>query len=238
MALSNSSKEILVVAMANRSAANEVSAAIDAATLSLSGESFFSGAGSYQPVAPDLNVSAGVGSNSGSNPKFIAAVMGNILGDSLTKAANYLAGVIGAYSLTGSLVSTYPAGAVLGQITDGVTAANGAFVAYVDGDSSVTKANAAFKAMSNNSNAGSGFDYGMDLTSPGHDGYADLAILKADIRMSHDVCTFSGATAPVDGVTGAGYAGTGSLYIARDTGKGYLNGGSKAVPAWKIITSA
>ncbi|HXN74931.1 MAG TPA: hypothetical protein VN855_00380 [Candidatus Acidoferrum sp.] len=240
MALSSSSKEILVVAMANRSAAKEVSDAIDAATLSLGGESFFSGSGSFQPVAPDLNVGPGVGSNNGSNPKYIAAVMGNILGDSLTNTANYLAGVIGAYSLTGTLASTYPAGAVLGQITDGVTDADGAFVAYVDGDSSVTKANAAFKAMSNNSNAGSGFSYGLDLTSPAHDGYNALAILKADIRMSHDVCTFSGATAPVDGGsgTGAGFAGTGSLYIARDTGKGYLNGGSKATPAWKIITSA
>ena len=198
----------------------------------------YAGTGSFQAVAPDLNLDPAAGSADGSNPKFIAAMMGNLIGAMLTKDANYLAGVIGAFSVTGTKATTYPAGGVLAQISDGVTEADGAVVAYVDGDSAVTKANAAFKAMSNNSNAGSGFDYGLDLTSPAHDGYNDLAILKSDIRMSSDVCMFSGATAPVDGTTGAGFAGPGSLYIARDTGKGYLNSGSKATPAWKIITSA
>lgn len=200
----------------------------------------YSGTGSFQPVDPDLELDPDAGSADGSNPKYLAAVMGNLLGDSLTKDANYLGGVIGAYSLTGTKATTYPSGGVLAQISDGVTEADGAVVAYVDGDSAVTKANAAFKAMCNNSNAGSGFDYGLDLTSPSHDGYLALTILKADVRMSNDVCMFSIAGAPVDGVsgTGAGFAGPGSLVVRRDTGKWYTNGNTKASPTWKLITSA
>jgi hypothetical protein len=143
--------------------------------------------GSYQPVAPDLNLDADAGSADGGDPSYLAAVMGNVHGEDLTKDANYIAGVIGALSVTGTKASSYPVGAVLAQITDGVTEADGAVVAYIDGDGSVTTANAAFKAMSNNSTGGSGFDYGLDLTSPAHDGYNALAILKADIRCSNNV---------------------------------------------------
>lgn len=206
----------------------------------LGGSNDFSGSGSHQVVGPDLNVSADVGSDDGGDPKYIATIMGNILGEDLSNAANYLAGVIGAYSITGTKSTTYPAGAVLGQITDGVTDADGAFVAYVDGDGSVTKANAAFKAMSNNSTSGSGFSYGLDLTSAAHDGYSALAILKADVRMSSDVCLLSKAGAPTDGGsgTGAGFAGIGSIAIDRTNGKLYVNGGTKASPTWKLVTSA
>lgn len=38
--------------------------------------------------------------------------------------------------------------------------------------------------------------------------------------------------------TGVGTADKGQPYIARDTGKMYLNGGTLAEPAWKIVTSA
>lgn len=193
---------------------------------------------SYQVVGPDMNVAAAAGSNDVANPKFLAAIMGNIIGASLTRVGNYLAGVIGAYSLTGVKASRWPSGGVVGIISDGVTDVDGAVVGHLDGDSALTVANAAFKASMKNTTPSSGFNYGLDLTQVGVDGYPDLLIKKADIRMSHDVCTFSGATAPVDGTTGAAFAGPGSMYIARDTGKAYLNGGSKATPAWKIITSA
>lgn len=206
----------------------------------VSGETEFSGTGSFQPIAPDLSLDAAAGSADGANPKYLAAVMGNILGDSLTKDANYLGGVIGAFSITGTKATTYPAGAILAQITDGVTQADGAVVAYVDGDGSVTKANAAFKAMSNNSTAGSGFDYGLDLTSPAHDGYNDLAILKADVRMTNDVCLFEKAGVPVDGVsgTGAGFAGPGSMCIDITNKNVYINANTKASPTWKLVTRA
>lgn len=53
-----------------------------------------------------------------------------------------------------------------------------------------------------------------------------------------------GAGAPVDytdgdpAATGEGTAGIGSLYIDTTAGKLYLNGGTKAQPIWKLVTSA
>lgn len=199
-----------------------------------------SGGGSYQIIDPDLTISASAGSSDGADPKYLAPIMGNIFGTNLTADANYLGGLIGAFSVTGAKATSYPAGAVLGQITDGVTAADGAFVAYVDGDSGVTKANAAFKAMSNNSNVGSGFDYGVDLYSPAHDGFNALAILKADVRMSNEVCILNGSGAPTDGGagTGVGVAGPGSMYIDISGKNAYINANTKASPTWKLVTRA
>jgi len=50
-----------------------------------------------------------------------------------------------------------------------------------------------------------------------------------------NIVSFSGATAPVDGTTGATFAGKGSIYIAEDTGAAYRNTGSLATPAWTAI---
>lgn len=196
----------------------------------------YSGEGSHQVVAPDLNVSPDVGSDESTDPSFIAAIMGNLIGADLENASNYLAGVIGAYSVTGVKATTYPAGAVQAIIMDGVTDVDGAVVAVIDGDSSVTKANAAFKAMMNNSNAGSGFDFGLDLTAPAHDGYNELAILKADLRLSKEVCIMSKAGVP--STDGTGFADTGSLCVDRSAGDIYINVGDKTTPDWKKITHA
>lgn len=150
---------------------------------------------SHQSDAADLTLSAKAGSGDGSNPKYLAASMWNIFGATLTRAANYLAGVIGAYSITGPKSTTYPAGAVLGQITDGVTEADGAFVAYIDGDSSVTTARAAFTVMSNNSNASSKFQVGLDLKGASHDGYQPVSFSVAEVRFSNGTyVTVSGDT--------------------------------------------
>ena len=66
--------------------------------------------------------------------------------------------------------------------------------------------------------------------------------LFAEIKglMNRDVRTISGAGVPVDGTTGAGDTGKGSLYIDVTNGKLYINSGAgtKASPAWKIVTSA
>ena len=196
----------------------------------------YAGPRSHQGISVDETVDVAVGSNDGSNPKYIAAVMFNLFGDLLSKAANYLAGIIGAYSITGTKSSTYPTGAVLAQITDGVTDVDGAVVAYVDGDGDVTKANAAFKAMSNNSTGGSGFTYGVDLFGAAHDGYNELAILNADLRLSKEVCVFSKAGVPSS--DGTGFANTGSLCIDRTNGDVYINVGDKTTPSWKKITHA
>jgi hypothetical protein len=197
-------------------------------------------AGSYQAVAADLNLDAGAGTSGAGDSDFLAAMMGNLLGDALTRTHNYLGGVIGHYSVTGARASTYPVGGVLAGIGDGSQGADGAVVAYVDGDSALTKANAAFKAMSNNSTPGSGFDFGMDLFGAAHDGYSELAILKADIRLSKEVCILNGAGAPVDGGagSGAGFAEIGSIFLDRTNGNAYLNAGTKASPVWKLVTRA
>lgn len=59
-----------------------------------------------------------------------------------------------------------------------------------------------------------------------------------------DVRFYSGAGAPVDytdgtpPATGEGEAGIGSLYVNITNGKHYVNGGTKAQPIWKLVTSA
>ena len=196
--------------------------------------------GSYQVVPADLNLGVNAGTSEAGDSDFLAAVMGNVLGDALLKTKNYLAGVIGHFSVTGTKATTYPAGGVLAGVGDGVTECDGAVVAYIDGDSAVTKATAAFKAMSNNSTPGSGFDYGVDLHGPAHDGFSVLSILKADIRMANEVVILTIAGVPVDGVagTGAGFAGVGSQAIDRTNGNIYINANTKASPTWKLVTRA
>lgn len=62
------------------------------------------------------------------------------------------------------------------------------------------------------------------------------------ICLSQSVYLLAAPSTPVDGVagtgTGAGFAGIGSIYIDVTAGKMYVNGGTKASPAWKIVTSA
>jgi hypothetical protein len=141
----------------------------------------YSGTGSFQPIGIDLNLAAAAGGTTG---KFLAPIMGNIFGTNLSKAGNYLGGVIGHYNIAGTSATTYPNGAVLGGIGDGTTTAKGAFIAYIDGDSALTTARAAFKVMSNNSTPGSRFDYGVDLFDNAHDGFNAVSYGTADIRFS------------------------------------------------------
>lgn len=64
------------------------------------------------------------------------------------------------------------------------------------------------------------------------------------LRLTGDVYVTAGAGAPVDytdgtpPATGEGVMGIGSLYVRTDTGKWYTNGGTKAQPLWKLVTSA
>lgn len=192
----------------------------------------YEGSSSYQPVASDLNL------GSDASGSFLAGVMGNALGDDINDGGSMIAGTIGAYSITTANDNTMPAGGVLGIVMDGSVGADGAVVAVLDGDSGVLTANAAFKAMMNNSNAGSGFDYGLDLTSGAHDGFLALAILKADIRCSNNVCILNGAGVPVDGTTGDNFAGPGSIYIDITNSEAYLQTSLISTPVWKKITRA
>lgn len=67
---------------------------------------------------------------------------------------------------------------------------------------------------------------------------------SSGLVISGDVRMYVGAGAPVDytdgtpPATGEGEAGIGSIYVNTTTGKLYLNGGTKAQPVWKLVTSA
>lgn len=67
---------------------------------------------------------------------------------------------------------------------------------------------------------------------------SDGMVIAGDVRI------YVTAGAPVDytdgdpAATGQGEAGIGSLCVRADTGKWYTNGGTKAQPLWKLITSA
>src|SRR5687768_5233424 len=76
--------------------------------LQVTREAAYSGTGSRQGIECDFEVAAAAGSATETNPKFLAAMMGNIQGADLTKDSNYLAGVIGAIAITGAKASAYP----------------------------------------------------------------------------------------------------------------------------------
>lgn len=199
--------------------------------------SVYAGSSSFQPIAIDLELDAGAGKNIASGTAFLSPMMGNLLGASLTKTGNYLAGAIGAYSITGALATHLQAGGLMGIIMDGVTQATGAVVAVIDGDSGITRATAAFAARMNNSTPGSGIDYGLDLYGAAHDGFSALPIANADIRMSGQTCILQGAGVPSDGTTGDNFAGKGSLYIDTTNGKLYINTGAITNPTWVVVGS-
>jgi len=54
----------------------------------------------------------------------------------------------------------------------------------------------------------------------------------------NSVLLITGAGVPTDNVTGADVTEIGSLYLDSTNGKAYINGGTKALPVWKLITSA
>lgn len=56
--------------------------------------------------------------------------------------------------------------------------------------------------------------------------------------INRDIWTISNAGVPTDSVTGAGQCGKGSLCVDYTNGKLYINGGTKAAPVWKLVTSA
>lgn len=208
----------------------------------------YAGEGSFQPIATDLELDADAGVSDAGNSSFLAAIMGNLLGDALTKTKNYLAGVIGALSVTGARATELQVGAVVAVVMDGVTEADGAVVAVIDGSdpSSETRANAAFAARMNSNNADSGFDYGVDLHDAGRSaglytgGGEPLAIAKAIVRTPLEAGWIESEGVPTDGGagTGAGFAGKGAFCVDVTNADLYLNAGSKASPTWKLVTRA
>lgn len=184
-----------------------------------------------------MNLGATAGTSDAGDSSFLAAIMGNILGAVLTKTHNFIGGLIGALSVTGTKTTMLQQGAVLGIVMDGVTEADGAVVAVIDGSdpSSATRANAAFAARMNNNNAGSGIDYGVDLYDAGRDntlytgGGLALPIAKGQIRFSNNTWFVALATAITANVTTT-TAPAGSMAItshATGRGKLFYSDGSK-----------
>lgn len=198
---------------------------------------------SFQPVAIDLELAAAAGSNTGTNPKFLAPIMGNVLGDTLARIANYIGGLIGAYSITTSNASEYPTGAVLGVLMDGAQDADSIIHAHIDGSdpSAATNANAAFGVSQANAHASTGVNYGLDLlgaaTAYITDGKA-FRVIKALLRSPHNVCILEGDGVPVDGTTGDNFAGPGSFYIDYTNANVYIQTSAITTPVWKLVTRA
>lgn len=153
----------------------------------------YSGASSFQKVSTDLELAAGAGKNAGDSA-FLSPGMGNLIGDALTKTANYLAGWIGAFSVTGTKASRMPSGALMGVVMDGVTEVDAAVVAVIDGSdpSAQTNAVAAFGVRQINNHASSGVEYGINLHDPGDETLMTDAepfkISKAVLRSPNEVC--------------------------------------------------
>jgi hypothetical protein len=200
----------------------------------------YSGTASAQPVASDLTLGAAAGKNQ-PDTAFLSPVMGNLQNAApLTKTGNVLGGVIGEDSVSGTQLTRQGKGGVVGIIGDGVTETDAAMLAVLDGDSGAVNGKAMFGVKSNNSTPASGTDFGMDLSSPAHDGYlaVDSAFYKkAPLRLVNDVCTLVGAAVPTDGVagTGAGVAGPGSDYRCTGTPGIYINTNTKASPTWVAL---
>lgn len=68
-------------------------------------------------------------------------------------------------------------------------------------------------------------------------GFFSMYAAEKDL-INKNVWNIAGAGVPTDAVTGAAQCGKGSTYTDITNGKLYINGGTKASPAWKIVTSA
>jgi len=58
-----------------------------------------------------------------------------------------------------------------------------------------------------------------------------------DVILSDNVIIMEDSGKPTDNITGFSEAQTGSLYCDRKNAKLYVNGGTKEIPAWKVVTS-
>lgn len=194
----------------------------------------YAGGGSFQPVAVDFNLGAAAGSDTGTDPKFLAPIMGNCLGEDLENDSNYIAGVIGALAVTGTKASDYPVAALLGVLFDGAQA-DAIVLADLDGDDggAATNARAAFGVSINNNNVASGVEYGVDLYAPANANYTGGGIAfapsKADLRF-HNQQWFVALDTAITANTTVTTAPAGSIGItshATGRGKLFMSDGAK-----------
>lgn len=206
------------------------------------------GAGSFQVIAADLELDAAAGTSEAGDTDFLAPVMGNAIGDTLTKTHNYIAGIIGALSVVGVRASVLPVAGGLFILMDGVTEADGIVTAHIDGGdpSAQTNARAAFAVSQFNNHANSGVEYGLDLQYvPPSEVNALLSgaaksfqVTKGLTRSPNNVVWLEGDGVPVDGTTGDNFAGKGSRYTDYTNGEEYINTGTITDSVWKKLTHA
>ena len=98
-------------------------------------------------------------------PNSVAGSRGRVIASDLASPFCTIAGTRGDYDISGNsqLSNLLPKCAVLGAIMPSASTADASFVALCDGDSAASSAAAAYGVAVNNSNAGSGFDVGLDL---------------------------------------------------------------------------
>ena len=195
----------------------------------------YSGSGSFQPVGVDLELEPTAGSDTGTDPKFLAAIMGNVLGADLTNDSNFIAGVIGACAITGTRGSDYPVAAVAGVLFDGVQA-DCIVLANLNGDDNsgnLTNARAAFGVSVDNNVAGSGCEYGLSLYAAPNTNYGGTPLgfvpSKGDIEFSNQqrlVALDTAITANVT-TTDAPIGSIGITSHATGRGKLFMSDGTK-----------
>lgn len=195
----------------------------------------YEGGSSHQPIWADLELTPTAGSDEGTDPKFLAAIMGNVLGADLTSDSNFIAGVIGALAITGTKGSDYPVAAVAGVLFDGVQA-DCIVLANLNGDDSsgnLTNARAAFGVSVDNNVAGSGCEYGLSLYAAPNTNYGGTPLgfvpSKADIEFSNQqrlVALDTAITADVT-TTDAPNGSIGITSHATGRGKLFMSDGTK-----------
>lgn len=182
-------------------------------------------------VDVQATLAAAVGNNTAA---FTGAIRGLISGTNLSKTKVTQAGVHGVFWLLGSNASTWPKAAVIGEVHAGVTARPDGAVLALLGAGGYTRAMFAVGSFDNDIN---GAQFGLDLSYNSVAGTKAMGY-EADIRMSNNVLIMVGASsAPTNGVTGAGIAGPGSLFLMTGgTIKLYMNTNTLASPTWTAQT--
>src|SRR3989344_4366450 len=141
------------------------------------------GVSSFQGIWADVTLPAAAMTGS-----YHGGIMGNVLGTDLADTDSAMFGVLGKYTIDGTNASTEPSGGVIGEISGDpiTTTADGAVIAVLGGDAGIATATAAFKVMGQNSTAGSGFTYGLDLFNANTGAYLDNdQIITTDIRLQN-----------------------------------------------------
>lgn len=171
--------------------------------------------------------------SAGSNTlAWLGAFRSIVKGATLTKTANSISAIHGVYWVTGTNPSTWPLAAILGEIHNGVTVADAAFVALT-GQAVTPRALYGVATLDMDINSA---QYGLDLSTNSYSGGSKdlVGYTQADILLSNEIAILSTAAGPA-ATDGQGFAAKGSLAIDRTNGKLYINTGTAAIPTWTVV---